>query len=123
MSDIKSPDDLSHKVISIFQRHRRGDHFHFEMEDGGELVISPDGFNYVSIKHESHGPNQESSLREVAGMKHYIVKMMEIHHETDTVRLNNYDIPGERLEEFMLSLAQRPGKILEIRQYIPDGMA
>ena len=116
-------DELSHKVINIFQRHRRGEHFHFEVEEGGEMIISPDGFNYVSIKHGSHGVNGEESLVEVAAVKHYIAKMMEVHPDSDTVRLNNYCIPGDRLQEFMLSLPQRPGKLLEIKQFIPDNMA
>jgi hypothetical protein len=116
-------DDISHKVINIFQRHRRGDHLHFEIDEEGELIISPDGFNYVSMKHENSGDNQESALRELAQVKHYIIKMMEMHHESDTVRLNNYYVPGERLEDFLLSLPKRPGHVLEIKQFIPDHMA
>lgn len=116
-------DDISNKVINIFQRHRRGEHFHFEVEEGGEMVISPDGFNYVTIKHDSNGLNGEESLLEVAAAKQYVAKMMEIHHENGTVRLNNYIVPGDRLSEFMLSLAQRPGQLLEIKQFIPDTMA
>ncbi len=116
-------DDLSNKVISIFQRHRRGDHFHFEVEEGGEMIISPDGFNYVTIKHDCQGVNDETALHDVGDAKHYVIKMMEIHHESNTVRLNNYLVPGNRLEEFMLSLSQRPGKLLEIKQFIPNTTA
>ena len=116
-------DDISNKVINIFQRHRRGEHFHFDVEEGGELIISPDGFNYVSLKQDSDGLSNEQNLREVASKKSYIIKMMEMHHENNTVRLNNYYIPGDRLEEFLQSLASRPGTILEIKQYIQDGMA
>ncbi|HEY9687716.1 MAG TPA: hypothetical protein V6C52_12140 [Coleofasciculaceae cyanobacterium] len=117
-------DDISNKVINIFQRHRRGETFHFEVEEGGELIISPDGFNYVSLKQDVNGQingnNGERVQMEVAEVKHYIVKMMEVHHEGQSIRLNNYYIPGERLEEFMLSLANRPGRLLEIKQFIPD---
>lgn len=116
-------DELSHKVISIFQKHRRGENFHFEVEEGGEMVISPDGFNYVSIKHDNQGLNDETSLQEVGNAKHYVVKMMEVHHDGNTVRLNNYFVPGNRLEEFMLSLSQRPGTLLEVKQFIPDTTA
>lgn len=116
-------DDISSKVINIFQKHRRGDHFHFDIEDGGELIISPDGFNYVSLKQDSDGLNNEENLLDVAARKYYIFKIMEMHHETKTVRLNNYYVPGSRLEEFIRSLSTRPGKILEIKQFIPDGMA
>lgn len=113
-------DDISSKVINIFQRHRQGDSLHFEVEEGGELVISPDGFNYVSLRQDSNGHNSEKNLQEVAGSRHYIVKMIEMHNDGHTVRLNNYYIPGERLEEFMLNLANRPGRLLEIKQFIPD---
>ena len=118
-------DDISHKVISIFQHHRRGEHNEQgELgEETGELTISPDGFHYVSIKHDGQDDNEEASLLEIADMKHYLVKMMEVHHETHAVRLNNYHVPGSRLEEFLRSLPQRPGKILEIKQFIPDNMA
>jgi hypothetical protein len=116
-------DDISHKVISIFQRHRQGEQIHLPADEGGELIISPDGFNYVSLKQEQGGFSDEENLKDVAAAKHYIIKMMEAHPDSHTVRLNNYDVPGERLEEFLLSLPQRPGKILEIKQFIPDHMA
>lgn len=117
-------DEISSKVINIFQRHRRGEHLHFEVEEGGELIISPDGFNYVSLKQDRNGHgHDEKTLREIAEAKHYIVKMIEAHHDTGAVRLNNYYVPGGRLAEFMLSLPHRPGKILEIKPFIPDGMA
>jgi hypothetical protein len=116
-------DEISHKVISIFQRHRRGEHHEHDIDETGELIVTPDGFHYVSIKQENHPPNDEATLLETADMKHYMIKIMEVHHESNTVRLNNYHVPGNRLEEFLLSLSQRPGKILEIRQFIPDNMA
>ncbi|MCE3234747.1 MAG: hypothetical protein K0Q50_927 [Vampirovibrio sp.] len=116
-------DDISNKVINIFQRHKRGEHFHFDVEEGGELIISPDGFNYVSIKHDSNATAEESTLRDTADIKHYIIKMVEAHHENGSIRMNNYYVPGERLEEFLRSLPQRPGKVLEIQQFIPDNMA
>jgi hypothetical protein len=119
-------DDISHKVINIFQRHRRGEAIEQTdplLEEGGELINTPDGFHYISIKHENQAPNDETTLRETADLKHYIVKLMEVHHESRTVRLNNYHVPGARLQEFLLSLPQRPGTLLEIKQFIPDHMA
>lgn len=113
-------EDISNKVINIFQRHRRGEHFHFDVEEGGELIISPDGFNYVSLKQEGVGAQEEESHFEIATKKHYIFKMVESHRDSQTLRMNNYYVPGDRLEEFLLSLTQRPGKILEIKQFIPD---
>ena len=117
-------DDVSSKVISIFQRHRHGEHPHPELEEGGELVVSPDGFNYVSFKYDQNGHQQEDLSWETAYKKHYVVKMIEMHHhDSEWMRLNSYEVPGDRLEEFLLALSHRPGKILEIKQYIPDHMA
>ena len=113
--------DDSNKVISIFQRHRRGEEFHFEVEEGGELIISPDGFNYFSAKQDCDGAEEERALLELADAKHYIVKMIESHESA--MRTNNYYVPGGRLQEFLLSLPNRPGKIVEIKQFIPDHMA
>jgi hypothetical protein len=115
-------DEMKNKVIHIFQRHQRGDHFHFEVDEGGELVISPDGFNYVSFK-TLHAADPESgdSLMELAQKKHYIIKMLEHHRDSD--RVNNYYVSGERLEEFLTTLHQRPGKILEIERFYPDNPA
>lgn len=109
-------DEISNKVINIFQRHRRGDSLHFEVEEGGELIISPDGFNYVSLKQDRHG--EDSPYVDIAAMKHYIIKMMEVHEHS--IRLNNYYVPGDRLQEFLSTLSSRPGKVLEIKQFIPD---
>jgi hypothetical protein len=119
-------EDISHKVISIFQRHRRGESIEQMdplMEEGGELTVTPDGFHYISIKQENHFPYDETTLLETANLKHYIVKLMEVHHESQTIRLNNYHVPGGQLQEFLLSLPQRPGTLLEIKQFIPDNMA
>jgi hypothetical protein len=116
-------DDINHKVISLFQRHRHDESAVDVLEEVGDLATSPDGFVYFSVKHEQEGLLAEQNLTDVAVAKHYIVKMMEVHHESHTVRVNNYDVPGDRLEDFLLSLSQRPGKILEIKQFIPDHMA
>lgn len=115
-------EELHHKVINIFQRHRRGDHFHFEVEEGGELVISPDGFNYVTFRldRQGEGPNEEA-LWEIAEKKHYIIKMLE--HHKEMTRLCNYYVPAERLEDFLSGLSNRPGKIVEIERFIPDTTA
>lgn len=116
-------DDIKSKVISIFERHRREEHGHFQVAEGEEFAISPDGFHYATLKHEHAGPGEEKSLLEMASCKHYMFKMMETHPDSHTIRLNNYHVPGDRLEEFLLSLPGRPGTLLEIRQFIPDHMA
>ena len=116
-------DDISSKVISLFERHRRGEPVPLELEEGGEMIMSPDGFNYVSLKQDRNGQNNEKVLAEMAACRHYLVKMVELHPEGHPIRLNNYHVPGERLQEFLQTLPHRPGKILEISQFIPDHMA
>lgn len=125
--DDKTKDDkpkMDHKVISIFQKHRHGEQLHFDVEEGGVLVISPDGFNYVSFK-TSNLVEIESmdldTILEMAKKKHYIIKMLEHHKDSD--RLNNYYVSADRLEEFLLSLSSRPGKVVEIERFYPDGPA
>ncbi|MBY0404789.1 MAG: hypothetical protein K2X66_12890 [Cyanobacteria bacterium] len=116
------PDEINHKVVSIFQKHRRGEQFHFDVDEGGVLVICPDGFNYVSYKLDSL-PNLEGeeTLLELASKKHYIVKILEQHKGSDFI--NNYYISGEQLSDFLLSLANRPGKVVEIERFYPDHTA
>lgn len=116
-------EEIHRKVVNIFERHRRGEHFHFEVEDGGELIISPDGFHYVSFKSEyPQGHQQIDELTDLADKKHYIIKILESHRDGGS-RLNNYYVPGERLDEFLSSLSNRPGKILEIERVFPEQTA
>ena len=110
-------------IINLFEKHRRGEHFHLPMDNDGEFVVSPDGFNYVSIKHT---PDDTKSLDEkhhieIAKAKHYVFKFLE--HHSDSIRVDNYYVPGERLVEFMKTITNRPGKLVEIQQYIPDNPA
>ena len=115
-------DEHHSKVIDIF----RQPHHHEQSPDDllEEVVTTPDGFQYISVKQERNCGNQgEESQIEIAASRHYVVKMMEVHHEPEALRINNYSVPGERLEEFLLNLSQRPGKLLEIQQLLPDHMA
>lgn len=116
-------DDLNHKVIHLFQRHKKGEVAQAELEAEGEMIETPDGFHYVTLKHENIGLHEEQSLISVAEAKHYVVKMMEVHHDNNTVRLSHYIVPGNRLEEFLASVSERPGRLLEIRQFIPETTA
>jgi len=117
--------DTSNKVIHIFQHHGRGE-LHAPPADAcpeGRPILSPDGFYYVSFLTEPDGLNTEENLLEVADKKAYLIKMMEMHHEGHAVRINHYHVPQERLDEFLRTLPSRPGKLLEIQQFIPDGTA
>ncbi|MEB3286068.1 MAG: hypothetical protein VKJ04_01055 [Vampirovibrionales bacterium] len=114
------------KVISIFQRHKRGEHLHFPVEGGGELIVSPDGFNYVSFWKEktlsvcSSHPQADPDYLEIAHAKHYLFTFVEAHKEG--ARVDNYYVPGDRLEEFAKSVETRPGQLIEIKPFIPDSV-
>ena len=117
------PDSNDHKVVSIFQRHKRGEHFHIPVEEGGELIISPDGINYVSFrsdKGETH--MSEADLLEVSSKKHYIIKMLESHKNGD-FRLDHYYVDAQQLETFISTLESRPGKLLGIDPFFPETTA
>lgn len=127
MSDVSdSTGSDTSKVISIFQRHRRGDTLHFPVEEGGELIISPDGFNYVSFRQEKPAGDHAGDILaqeylEVAHCRHYIFSFLENHKEF--VRVDNYYVSGDKLTEFLKGLSKRPGKLIEIKPFIPDGTA
>lgn len=121
--DYDAQEAIQHKVIYLFQRHHphphSGDFSKAVEEEGGTLFDTPDHFTYISYKRGSLDDHHcENDALEVAAKKHYIIKMLE--HHADAIRLNHYHVPGERLSEFLLSLPHRPGKILEIKQFIPN---
>ncbi|MBY0449738.1 MAG: hypothetical protein K2X01_03840 [Cyanobacteria bacterium] len=117
-------DELDSKVIHIFERHKKGDHFHFEVEEGGELVISPDGLNYVTFK---YFPPEAVTLEEQAkqhfASKFYLVKMLESHKQSGVTRINHYHVSGEQLESFLKSLDKRPGTLIGVESYLPNTTA
>lgn len=122
MSEKSKNDEIQNKVINIFQRHKKGDQYHFDVEEGGHLVISPDGFNYVSFKMPpADVSDQEESTLELASKKHYLIKMLERHRDCDMI--NHYYIPGSKLNAFLTTLKDRAGEILEIDRFYPDGPA
>lgn len=111
-------EETAEKVVSIFQRQLRGDHAHAG-EVGGEMVLSPDGFPYVSIRYEGeHAQTEEVSLWDIAHRRHYVIKLIESHK--DALRLNTYHVAGHRLHEFLTTLDKRPGTLLEIKPFLPD---
>ena len=117
-------DEHHNKVIKLFERHRRGDQFHFDVgEEGGKMIISPDGFHYVSFhfSNAQEAAQHEQEELTLAQKRSYIFKILE--HHKDTARVNHYHVPGERLEEFLESLPQRPGTLLEIKPFIPNTTA
>jgi hypothetical protein len=117
------PEDNDSKVVSIFQRHKRGEHYHIPVEEGGELIISPDGINYVSFRSD-RGEIQmsEDDLWDVSSKKHYIVKMLES-HKNGEFRLDHYHVSALQLEPFLKTIDQRPGKLLGIEPFFPETTA
>ncbi|MGD9580352.1 MAG: hypothetical protein AB7V50_03195 [Vampirovibrionia bacterium] len=114
-------DRINEKVINIFDRHSRKATPSNEEE---YVYTSPDGFKYVHIKNEENGkPFKEDKLIEKADSQWYIVKVLESH--TDSPSIKNYKVSGERLVEFFQAFMaeDRPGRILEIDKYFPEGLA
>ena len=115
-------DDIHKKVVSIFQKHHRGELVQATSADEGEMVTTPDGFNYVTIKHQKDlGLHNEDVLQDIGEQKNYIIKFVEV-HEND-IRVDSYHVPGNRLTEFLTNLDKRPGKLLEVKQFLPDHLA
>ena len=111
----------SQKVVSIFKKHLSGEQSHTEAHEG-TFTISPDGFNYLTSQQlQGDEVLSEDDLLEIADKKHYVIKMLE--HHQDFYRVNNYHVPGKDLERFLLSLSSRPGRLLEIKQFLPDTTA
>ena len=82
------------------------------------------GFEYVRYDKDLNGnPFLEQNLLDYANSCHYIVRIMK--ERGRGVSLYNYDVPSEKLYEFLEKFYQNElqGKIIEIEKYIPDGLA
>lgn len=113
------------KVVSLFDHHGRN-----KLPQGieGDLNESPDGYQYFTVRYENSenggarsGRHEEESAIDVGLKKHYLFKFVE--HHKDHSRVDTFYISGEQLEGFIRTIDIRPGKLVEIKQYIPDGMA
>ncbi len=108
-------DELDSKVIHIFERHK---------DDGGELVISPDGLNYVTFKYlPPEAITVEEQAKQHFASKFYLVKMLESHKQSGVTRINHYHVCGEQLESFLKSLDKRPGTLIGVESYLPNTTA
>jgi len=67
--------------------------------------------------------SNENSGELIAASRHDLIKMIEVRHDTEQICINNNYIPDDLLTEFMLSLPQRPGQLLESWQLLPDQVA
>lgn len=109
-----------HKVIDLFKRHGHGV-FPADIAAAGECAISPDGFQYITLRQSQDSPHGEDELQALAHKKHYLIKMLEHHREA--IRINHYHVPGERLTAFLRDLDKRPGQLLEIQPFFPETTA
>jgi len=114
----------NNNVVSMFPRQSR----HLPEDVKGDPVETADGFLYLSMRYENSeeggansGKHEEELAIDVGLKKHYLFKFVE--HHKDHSRVDTFDIPAEQLEVFIKTLDTRPGKLVEITQYIPDNMA
>ena len=122
-------DDTPGNVVSLFehQHPKRAEQASFLKQagdDAGELVVTPDDFNYVSKREDNPLPQSaahpavEPGYLDTTHKKHYLFKFLE--HHKDHCRVDTYHVPGDRLLEFIESIPRRPGRLIEIQQFIPD---
>lgn len=114
-------DKINEKVINIFAKQEAKT---ITKSEEKELIQTPDGYSYVHIKHDENGnPLDEEKILKKADEQWYIIKILEHHKDHPTIK--NFKVSGERLLEFLESFLnnQRPGKIIEIDKFYPEGLA
>lgn len=82
------------------------------------------GFEYILLDKDSNGnPFLEQNLLDYASTCHYIVRVMR--KKNEKVCLYNYDIPSDKLYEFLGRFYNNElkGVIIEIDKYLPDDLA
>ena len=82
------------------------------------------GFEYIKLNRDSNGMIfNEEQLLEYAKNCHYIVRVMRT--VNNEVCLYNFDIPSEKLFEFLKTFENNTlkGTIIEIEKFIPKGTA
>lgn len=113
-------DKINEKVISIFAKHSKKTH----TSEDEQVFTTPDGFKYVHIKADDNGHNlDEKKIIEKSDSQWYIIKVLEYHKGYPTIK--NFKVSGQRLVEFLEAFINdtRPGKIIEIDKYYPEGTA
>ncbi len=112
-------EEISKKVINIFSKHNKTN-----SRDLEEPVKYFAGFDYVKLIHDNNGKKfNAEKLKKYAQSCHYIVRVMR--SVGDDVFLYNYDVPNEKLFDFIKSFENNTlnGTIIEIDKYFPDGLA
>ena len=81
-------------------------------------------FEYIRLDRDSNGnPFLEQNLLDYANTCHYIVRIMR--KKGSRVFLYNYDVPSEKLYEFLEKFYKNElrGIIIEIDKYLPEDLA
>lgn len=106
--------DKNDKVINLFSKNTRED----------EDIKFFAGFEYIRYDKDLNGkPFVEQNLLEYSKSCHYIVRIMK--ERNNNLSLYNYDVPSEKLYEFLEKFYKNElkGTIIEIEKYIPDDLA
>lgn len=107
-------DKFDKKVINLFSKQK--------IEDENIRYFA--GFEYVRYDKDLNGnPFIEQNLLDYANSCHYIVRIMK--ERGKNISLYNYDVPSEKLYEFMEKFYKNElqGTIIEIEKYIPEDLA
>ena len=107
-------DKFNKKVINLFSGKNAED----------ENIKFFAGFEYVRYDKDLNGnPFIEQNLLDYANSCHYIVRIMK--ERGKNISLYNYDVPSEKLYEFMEKFYKNElqGTIIEIEKYIPEDLA
>lgn len=108
--------DIDGKIINLF-----GKDSEFVSEEATKFFA---GFEYIRLDKDSNGnPFLENNLLDYANTCHYIVRIMR--KKGEKVFLYNYDVPSEKLYEFLEKFYKNElkGTIIEIDKYLPDDLA
>ena len=109
--------DVNDKIINLFQRKKE------TIKNNEDDIKFFAGFEYVRFDKDSNGnPFIEQNLIEYANSCHYIVRIMK--ERGRGVSLYNYDVPSEKLYEFLEKYYKNElqGTIIEIEKYIHEDL-
>lgn len=110
-------DDLSKKVINIFNQRRAKS----SQKNASKMTEIYEGFHFVKMDKDINGHSfSEENLLEYAKGCHYIVRVMK--KMDKKIYLYNYEVPSKRLLEFLSKLEANKlnGEIIEIDKYRPE---
>ena len=111
-------DEFDEKIVNLFGEKNNVE----KLPDEATKFFA--GFEYVRLDRDSNGnPFLEQNLLDYAASCHYIVRIMR--KKGNRAYLYNYDVPSEKLYEFLEKFYKNElkGTIIEIDKYLPDDLA